>query len=113
MVDDADRQARLCLSCALDGGDPAVMGLVARHGPAAAWSHILNGAMGEPTAERAGRLSLASVERLAAEVGPDSSCRGMMSGLQVWPTSLMPGRSSGVAASRTGCGCTGLVTSRT
>ena len=50
MVDDADRQARLCLSCALDGGDPAVMGLVARHGPAAAWSHILNGAMGEPTA---------------------------------------------------------------
>ena len=66
MVENTERLARLCLSCALDGGDPAVVELIARHGPEGAWASIRNGVLGEPTAERAARLSLASVERLAA-----------------------------------------------
>ncbi|HWJ53952.1 MAG TPA: DNA-processing protein DprA [Propionibacteriaceae bacterium] len=84
MVDDADRQARLCLSCALDGGDPAVVELVTRYGPEGAWTRIRNGAMGEPTAERASRLSLASVERQAADVG----ARFVVPGDDEWPPGL-------------------------
>jgi DNA processing protein len=84
MVEDAERRARLCLSCALDGGDPAVAELIARHGPEGAWTSILNGALGGPTAERANRLSLASVERLAAEAG----ARFVVPGDEEWPTGL-------------------------
>jgi DNA processing protein len=84
MVDDADRQARLCLSCALDGGDPAVVELVGRYGPEGAWTRIRNGALGEPTAVRADRLSLASVERLAADAG----ARFVVPGDDEWPPGL-------------------------
>jgi DNA processing protein len=84
MVENAERLARLRLSCALDGGDPAVGELLARHGPEGAWTCIRNGALGEPTAERAARLSLASVERLAADAG----ARFIVPGGGEWPAGL-------------------------
>ncbi len=84
MVDDAERRARLRLSCVLDGGDPIVVELLARHGAEGAWARIRNGALGEPTAERAASLSLASVERLAADTG----ARFLVPGDDEWPPSL-------------------------
>jgi DNA processing protein len=84
MADDADRRARMSLSCALDGGDPVVAALVARHGPEGAWTRIRDGALGEPTAERASGLSLESVERLAARAG----ARFLVPGDDEWPTGL-------------------------
>jgi len=79
-----ERPARLALSCTVDGGDPAVAELLARQGPEGAWTSIRNGALGEPTAERAARLSLRSVERLAAKAG----ARFIVPGDEEWPPGL-------------------------
>jgi DNA processing protein len=84
MPDDPERPARMALSCALDGGDPAVVELVARHGPEGAWTRICNGALGEPTAERAARVSLTAVEQLAADAG----ARFIVPGDDEWATGL-------------------------
>ena len=74
----------MSLSCALDGGDPVVVALVARHGAEGAWTRIHGGALGEPTAERAAQLSLESVERLAVRAG----ARFLIPGDDEWPTGL-------------------------
>jgi len=84
MVGDVERRARLGLSCTVDGGDPAVATLIARQGPEGAWASIRNGVLGEPTAERAARLSLACVERKAADVG----ARFIVPGDEEWPPGL-------------------------
>jgi DNA processing protein len=84
MVEDAERRARLCLSCSLDGGDLAVVELIARCGPEGAWASIQDGALGEPTAERAARLSVAAVERLAA----DARARFVVPGDDEWAPGL-------------------------
>ena len=97
MAEDAERRARMSLSCALDGGDPLVVELVARHGPEGAWTRILNGALGEPTAERAACLSLESVDRLADRAG----ARFLIPGDDEWPTGLAgPGPCRGDPAAR-------------
>jgi DNA processing protein len=84
MAEDAERRARLCLSCTVDGGDPAVVELVGRHGPEGAWTRIRGGALGEPMAQRAVRLCLASVERLATEAG----ARFVVPGDEEWAPGL-------------------------
>lgn len=74
----------MSLSCALDGGDPVVVALVGRYGPEGAWRRICDGALGEPTAERATGLSLESVEQQAGRIG----ARFLVPGDDEWPTGL-------------------------
>ena len=96
---ETERRARLLLSCAMDGGDPAVVALVDRYGAEGAWDKIINGALGETTAERADRVSPDAVDRLAAAsrarfVVPGRRRSGR-TGWMIWAT---PGRSSGAVA---------------
>ena len=51
----SDRTARMMLSCAIDGGDPAVAELVQNLGAEGAWAKIIEGVLGEPAAQRAVR----------------------------------------------------------
>ncbi len=57
MMIDPEREARMALSAAMDGGDPAVAGLVGDLGAQGAWNKIIEGALGDPSAERAARTS--------------------------------------------------------
>jgi hypothetical protein len=60
----SDRRARM-LSCAMEGGDLAVAELVQNLGAEGAWAKIVEGVLGEPAAERAGRITIDVVARLA------------------------------------------------
>jgi DNA processing protein len=64
-----DRRARMLLSCAIDGGDPAVAELVQNLGAEGAWAKIIEGLLGEAVAHRAARVSVDVFERLAAGGG--------------------------------------------
>ena len=81
---DGERRARLLLSCAMDGGDPAVVHLVAGAGAEGAWRHILKGALGEPAAQRAAQVDLEVITRLAM------TCRArfVVPGDEEWPAGL-------------------------
>ena len=68
-MDESERRARLGLSCATDGGEPAVADLVARVGAEEAWQLLRRGGLGEPLAERAAAVSVDGVQRLAAAAG--------------------------------------------
>jgi hypothetical protein len=98
-----DRSARIMLSCAMDGGDLAVADLVQNLGADGAWAKIIEGALGEPAAERASRISIEVVEPLAQA----AAMRFIVT--TSGPTDLMifdmPRVFSGVAAYRWGCGC--------
>jgi hypothetical protein len=61
----SDRRARIMLGCAMEGGDLTVADLVQHQGAEAAWAKIIEGALGEPAAERAARVSMEVVERVA------------------------------------------------
>ena len=61
----SDRRARMLLSYAMEGGDLAVAELVQNLGAEGAWAKIIEGVLGEPAAERAGRITIDVVERLA------------------------------------------------
>ena len=61
----SDRKARMLLSCAMEGGDLAVAELVQNLGAEGAWAKIIEGVLGEPAAERAGRITIDVVARLA------------------------------------------------
>ena len=52
------------LSCAIDGGDPAVAELVQNLGAEGAWAKIIEGVLGEPTAQRTARVTVEVFERL-------------------------------------------------
>lgn len=84
MADTADRQARLALSCAMDGGDPAVADLLERVGAEDAWQKVREGALGDPAAARAAALSVRRVEGLARATG----VRFMVPGDEEWPPQL-------------------------
>jgi hypothetical protein len=49
----SDRRARMLLTCTMDGGDLAVAELVHNIGAEGAWAKIIEGALGEPAAQRA------------------------------------------------------------
>jgi DNA processing protein len=49
----SDRSVRMRLSCAIDGGEPAVAELVQNLGAEGAWAKIIEGVLGEPAAQRA------------------------------------------------------------
>jgi DNA processing protein len=79
-----DRRARMMLSCAMDGGDPIVADLVQNLGADGAWAKIIEGGLGEPTAERAARVSGDAVERLATA----AAMRFVVPGDEEWPEGL-------------------------
>jgi DNA processing protein len=69
VVEESERRSRLALSCATDGGEPAVADLVTRVGAEEAWQILRRGGLGEPVAQRAAALSLDTVQRLASSAG--------------------------------------------
>ena len=77
----SDRKARLMLSCATDGGDPAVADLVQNLGAEGAWAKIIEGALGEPAARRAAQVTANGFERLAEAAG----ARFVVPGDDEWP----------------------------
>jgi DNA processing protein len=80
----SDRRARMMLCCAMDGGDPAVAELVANLGAEGAWAKITEGALGEPAAERATRISIDVSER----AGKADAMRFIVPGDEEWPQRL-------------------------
>ncbi|HLL61426.1 MAG TPA: DNA-processing protein DprA [Propionibacteriaceae bacterium] len=84
MVEESERRARLALSCATDGGEPAVADLVARVGGEEAWRRVRAGALGEPVAQRAAAVSVDVVQRLAAA----ARIRFVVPGDEEWPEGM-------------------------
>ena len=84
MVEESERRARLALSCATDGGEPAVADLVARVGGEEAWQMVLGGALGEPVAQRAAAVSVDVAQQLAAA----TRTRFVVPGDEEWPEGL-------------------------
>ena len=80
----SDRAARMALTCAMDGGDPAVGELVERMGAQAAWNRIIEGALGDAAARRARGTQLDLVDRLAVA----TQTRFVVPGDEEWPRSL-------------------------
>jgi DNA processing protein len=80
----SDRRARMMLGCAMDGGDLAVADLVQHLGAEGAWAKITEGALGEPAAERAARVSVDVIERLAKA----AALRFIAPGDDEWPDGL-------------------------
>jgi DNA processing protein len=80
----SDRRARMMLGCAMDGGDLAVADLVQHLGAEGAWAKITEGALGEPAAERAARVSVDVIERLAKA----AALRFVARGDDEWPDGL-------------------------
>ena len=80
----SDRKARLMLSCAIDGGDPAVADLVQNLGAEGAWAKIIEGVLGEPVARRAAQVTADVFERLAEA----AAARFVVPGDDEWPAGL-------------------------
>ena len=72
------------LSCAMDGGDLAVADLVQNQGAEGAWAKIIEGTLGEPAAERASRVAMEVVERVAKA----ATMRFIVPGDDEWPDGL-------------------------
>ena len=93
----------MMLSCAIDGGEPAVAELVQNLGAEGAWAKIIEGVLGEPAAERATRhhrrVRAAGQRRRAFPSYPATT-----SGRQGLMICDMSRPSSGAVASRSACG---------
>jgi len=83
-VIDSDRRARMLLSCAMEGGDLLVAELVRNLGAEGAWAKIIEGVLGEPAAQRAARVAVDVVERLASA----AAMRFIGPGEEEWPSGL-------------------------
>lgn len=77
----SDRASRMALSCAMDGGEPAVADLVERLGAQAAWAKVVEGVLGDQPARRAAGIDLEEVHRRAEEAG----ARFVVPGDEEWP----------------------------
>src|SRR6476659_5576003 len=80
----SDRKARMLLSYAMEGGDLAVAELVQNLGAEGAWSKIIEGVLGTTADERAGRIKIDVVERLAKT----TATRFIIPGSDEWPDGL-------------------------
>jgi DNA processing protein len=80
----SDRRARMLLSCAVEGGDPAIAELVQNLGAEGAWAKIIEGVLGEPVAQRATQVRVDVFERLAAA----AAARFVVPGDDEWPSGL-------------------------
>jgi hypothetical protein len=67
----SDRRARMLLSCAVEGGDPAVAELVQNRGAEGAWAKIIEGVLGEPVAQRAAAATHANSFKRSATHGSE------------------------------------------
>lgn len=94
----SERIARISLSSAMDGGDPAVVELVERVGPQAAWAKISEGALGEPAARRAAATDVDLVLRVAGL----AQARFVVPGEPEWPAGLDDLAHAGVIQRRAG-----------
>jgi DNA processing protein len=94
----SERSARMSLSCAMDGGDPAVVELVQRLGAAGAWSRILEGALGEPAARRAASTQVDLVVGLAHQ----AEARFVIPEDEEWPSAIDDLARAGVIQGRGG-----------
>jgi DNA processing protein len=74
----------MLLTCAMEGGDPAVTELVQNIGAETAWAKIIEGVLGEPAAQRATAVPTDAVERLAKA----SAMRFVVPGDDEWPSGL-------------------------
>src|SRR6185436_1537913 len=74
----------MLLSCAMEGGDLLVAELVRNLGAEGAWAKIIEGVLGEPAAQRAARVSVDVVERLARA----AAMRFIGPGDDEWPSGL-------------------------
>ena len=74
----------MLLSCAIDGGDPAVAELVQNLGAEGAWAKIIEGLLGEPAAQRAAQVKVEIFERLADA----AAARFVVPGDEEWPAGL-------------------------
>ena len=74
----------MLLTCAVEGGDPAVTELVQSTGAETAWAKIIEGVLGEPAAQRAAAVPIDAVARLAKA----SAMRFVVPGEDEWPSGL-------------------------
>lgn len=79
-----DRELRMALGCAVDGGDAEVTSLVTQFGAAAAWDAVASGRLGRGRADRAGLVDLEPVAASAASCG----ARFVVPGEEEWPEQL-------------------------
>ena len=86
MSDDswAERASRLALSCAVEGGDPAVAETAAAEGGQVAWRRVLAGDFGDAAQSRAAAVE---VPRLLADT-EECGARFVIPGDEEWPGSL-------------------------
>jgi DNA processing protein len=77
----SERSARLALSLAVEGGDPAVSEVAAAEGGRAAWDRVLAGEFGKAVLARAAEVDLPPVLSLAQ----DCSARFVIPGDDEWP----------------------------
>jgi DNA processing protein len=80
----SDRRARMMLACAIEGGDLAAADLVRKLGAEGAWAKIIEGGLGDPVAERAARIKIDVVERVAKR----AAMRFVIPGDDEWPAGL-------------------------
>jgi DNA processing protein len=80
----SDRRMRMRLSCAIDGGEPAVAELVQNLGAEGAWAKIIEGVLGEPAAQRAAGVSVDVFDQLAKA----ATARFVVPGDDEWPAGL-------------------------
>ena len=59
----------MLLSCAMEGGDPAVAELVQNLGAEGAWAKIIEGVLGEPAAQRAAQVKVEVVRAAGRSSG--------------------------------------------
>jgi DNA processing protein len=74
----------MMLSCAIDGGEPAVAELVQNLGAEGAWAKIIEGVLGGPAAQRAAQVKVEVFERLAGA----AAARIVVPGDEEWPAAL-------------------------
>ena len=113
MMTDPEREARMALSVAMDGGDPAVAGLVVRSRCPGCLEQDHRGCAGRsrrPSGRPAPHWRWCSGRPRTP--GSASSSRVIRSGRQGLTIFVMPRRSSGAAGNRSGCGCADRVTWR-
>jgi DNA processing protein len=74
----------MMLSCAIDGGEPAVAELVQNLGAEGAWAKIIEGVLGEPAAQRAAGVAVDAFERRAKA----ATARFVVPDDDEWPAGL-------------------------
>lgn len=84
MVEDAERHARMALSCVVEGGDLALVGLLERYAPEEIWRSLRTGTAETTWSVRARALQLSAIDAVARRHG----VRFVVPGDDEWPAGL-------------------------